>query len=79
MIIDSDKHPEKNLYCVGARLIELMQDLRKPEFDIEDLLKRYNKKFGKLSIDYLLLGLDWLFILGFIDINDKGNVCTSKN
>ena len=75
MIIDSDKHPEKNLFYIGARLIEIIQNSKKLEFEIETLLEQYNNCYKKISIDYLLLGLDWLYILGFIDINEKGSVC----
>ncbi|MCZ0933426.1 MAG: hypothetical protein OXJ52_09800 [Oligoflexia bacterium] len=75
MIIDSDKHPEQNLFFIGARLIECIKKSKKLEIEIEILLEDYNNHYKKISIDYLLLGLDWLYILGFIDINEKGNIC----
>lgn len=73
MVIDSDMHPEKNIYYIGAVIIDIMVRHAKADLDIDSLLKKYNANCKQpISMDYLLLGLDWLFILGTVSIDNKG-------
>lgn len=75
MLVDSDKHPEKNIYFIGARQLGLLRSAKEKEQDIYALFKKYNSKGPtKISFDYFMLGLDWLFLLGLIQANQKGNV-----
>lgn len=74
MIIDSDKHPERNLYFIGAKLLELIKS-KKSDHDLGVLFRKYNQaNVNSISFDYMLLALDWLFILGTVDVNKEGNV-----
>lgn len=77
VIIDSDQHPEKNLYFIGAKIIELLSKNRK-RADVYQLHNDYNKKNTQISLDYLLLGLDWLYLLGVTEVDEKGriNLCS---
>ena len=75
MIIDSNRHPEKNIYFIRAKLLENIKTKQFSEFDINALYVEYNKKnLVSVSFDYFLLTLDWLFILKFIKVNKKGNI-----
>lgn len=75
MIVDSEKHPERNIYFIGAKQLELLRSAKSKEHDINELYDKYNKKNRiKISFDYYLLGLDWLYLLGLIDANDDGNI-----
>ena len=75
MIVDSEKHPERNIYFIGAKQLELLRSRKNSEHDINDLFSTYNKKNRiKISFDYYLLGLDWLYLLGLIDSNENGNI-----
>ena len=75
MIIDSDKHPERNVYFIGARQLALLQAAKAKQYDIQTLFRKYNKtNHVRISFDYHLLGLDWLFILGLVESDDDGNV-----
>ncbi|KTD65345.1 ABC-three component system middle component 6 [Legionella spiritensis] len=75
MIVDSDKHPELNIYFIGAIILKVINKSFNCENDILDIFKKYNKgRKIKVSFDYFLLGMDWLYILGIININEKGNV-----
>lgn len=73
MIIDSDQHPERNLYFIGAKVIALLSKNNK-KADVYQILKEYNKKNTQISLDYLLLGLDWLFLLGVTQVDEKGRI-----
>lgn len=75
MIVDSEKHPERNIYFIGAKQLEFLRSAKSKEHDINELYDKYNKKNRiKISFDYYLLGLDWLYLLGLIDANDDGNI-----
>lgn len=79
MIVDSEKHPERNVYFIGSCQLELLLASRRNEHDPLLLFQQYNKKNKtRISLDYHLLALDWLYLLGLIEINDKGNIvlCT---
>ena len=73
MLIDSDQHPENNLYYIGAKIIELFSGNLK-KLDIDQIHNEYNRKNMKISFDYLLLGLDWLYLLGVTEVDDKGHI-----
>lgn len=73
MIIDSDMHPEKNIYYIGAVIIDIITRNAKNDLDINLLLHKYNaNRTQPISMDYLLLGLDWLYILGTVSVDDSG-------
>lgn len=74
LIIDSNQHPEKNLYFIGAKLIELLSKDSSKSPDVYQLHTSYNKKNTKISLDYLLLGLDWLYLLGLTEVDDSGRI-----
>ena len=47
----------------------------KSKYDVLTLFRQYNiKNATKISFDYHLLGLDWLYILNLIEINNKGDL-----
>ena len=75
MIIDSDQHPEKNIYFIGANLIKILSSSKDMSLDIYSVFLKYNKESKtKISFDYLLLGMDWLFLLNLIEVNPKGDL-----
>lgn len=75
MIIDSNKHPEKNIYFIGAIQLQLLASNKGKHHDIHSLFHQYNKIAGtQISFDYHILGLDWLFILNAVKIDKEGNI-----
>ncbi len=70
MIVGKDIQPEKKLYFLGGRVLELLQQSSHEE-DLVSLHHSLNDK--EISINILLLTLDWLFLLGAIKIN-KGKI-----
>ncbi|HHF7348580.1 TPA: ABC-three component system middle component 6 [Legionella feeleii] len=75
MIVDSDKHPEQNIFFIGAMLLHILYKNKKNYYDIMDLFRKYNNKNKvHISFDYFLLGLDWLFVLGKIKTNEIGDI-----
>lgn len=75
MIVDSDLHPEKNIFFTSAMILDQLSKVKTRNVEIFELFNLYNKNnISKISFDYLLLSLDWLFLLGLIDLDAKGNI-----
>lgn len=71
MIINKDIHPEKDIYYIGALIIDILDNSSISKIEFFSILEILNSK-TKVSSNIFLLALDWLFILGIIDINNKG-------
>lgn len=69
MIINKNINPERDLYYLGGKVIEVLNMFDEQEIDYFELYINLNK-VNKISINLYSLVLDWLFILGVIK---KGN------
>lgn len=71
MIINSDNHPQRQLYYLGAKTLEV---LSKNE-GVADFFETYSeiKKEENISLMLFVLTLDWLYILGAIR-SEKGTI-----
>ena len=70
MIVGKDIQPERKLYFLGGRVLDLLQKSTQEE-DLITLYQSLNDK--EISINVLLLTLDWLYLLGAVKIN-KGKI-----
>ena len=72
MLILTEKHPEKSLYFLGAKLLSLLLKRDKSYFALE----LYEVSFSNSEIGFnrYLLALDWLFMLGVIELNQEGKI-----
>lgn len=68
MITGIDITPERQLYYVGALILDSVKLSNKTEIDFFELFHKLKGNNG-VSIRLFTLALDWLFILGAI----KGN------
>lgn len=59
--------PRINIILIGAFLLDL---LREGPLDINDLLRKCSKAF-QVSIDHVILSLDWLFMISAINISNE--------
>jgi hypothetical protein len=59
--------PRINIIRIGAFLLEI---LREGPADVSDLLRRCSDAF-QVSIDHVILSLDWLFIISAIQISNE--------
>jgi len=73
MIISKHTHPERDLYFLGAKAIEVMDSSKKIEWDYFDLFSDFNQQ-QKISINLFSLVLDWLFILQIITKSNNGRI-----
>ncbi len=73
MIINKNINPERDLYYLGGKVIEVLYSHPQNEIDYFDLFISVNK-LNSLSINLYSLVLDWLFILGVIKKGKKGMI-----
>ena len=71
MIVNKNTNPERDLYYLGAKVIDVLSSFSKNEIDYFDLFLSVNKS-NKISLNLYSLVLDWLFILGVIKKGKKG-------
>lgn len=69
MITDQNNHPQRQLYYLGAKVLELLS----ADHNSVEFFQAYQqlKKNEKISIKLFTLTLDWLFLLGVISL-EKG-------
>ena len=73
MIVSKNTHPERDLYYLGAKTIEVMDLSGKDEWDYFELLSDLNLR-QKISVNLFSLVLDWLFILQVIQKSNNGRI-----
>jgi len=73
MIVSKNTHPERDLYYLGAKTIEVINSSKKDEWDYFDLFTALNLK-QKISVNLFSLVLDWLFILQVIQKSKNGRI-----
>lgn len=72
MINNKDIHPERNIYYLGAILLDVIKASKVQQMDFFSLFEKFREK-EKLSIDMFTLTLDWLFLLGLLK-NNNGQI-----
>lgn len=73
MIVSKDIHPERDVYYLGAKIIDIVDRTKGKDVNFLDTFQKLNKK-EKVSIGLYTLALDWLFLMGAIKRTDKGNL-----
>jgi hypothetical protein len=71
MIINSNITPDRDLYYLGGKVIEVLVSNEEKEIDYFDLFQRVNTEL-KISLNLYTLVLDWLFIIGVINNAENG-------
>jgi hypothetical protein len=71
MIVNKNINPERDLYYLGGKVIEVLNSLNQKEVDYFDLFLSVNK-LNKITLNLYSLVLDWLFILQVIKKGNKG-------
>lgn len=71
MIVNKNINPERDLYYLGGKVIEVLNSFSQNEIDYFDLFISVNK-LTNITLNLYSLVLDWLFILKVIKKGDKG-------
>lgn len=73
MIVSKDTNPEKDLYYLGALVLEILAATDTSEVDPVDVFVNLNSKI-QITSNLYVLSLDWLYLLGAIEISKEGNI-----
>ncbi len=65
MIVSSDIKPDRDLYFLGSKVIEVLIDSDDRMVDYFELFQKVNSEL-EISLNLYTLVLDWLFIIGVI-------------
>ncbi|WP_305374055.1 ABC-three component system middle component 6 [Photobacterium leiognathi] len=72
MLLNNFSTPKQSLIIIGSNIITIFNDEKLEYVEIKKLYNSYNNLFGFLSYSYFMLGLDFLFIVGYIELNENG-------
>lgn len=64
-------HPKMNVLYIGGFILEKLHERKKKRMTITQLIKIASKELS-VSIDHIILTLDWLYIISAIGYNEKG-------
>jgi hypothetical protein len=65
MIVSREIKPDRDLYFLGSKVIQVLVDSNDKKVDYFELFQRVNSEL-EISLNLFTLALDWLFILGVI-------------
>ena len=71
MLVPDNIHPEQTIYFNGAFVLKTLQENRAMELVELDLKTRTERE---MTMPVFLLCLDWLFLLGVVSMNSRGEV-----
>jgi len=71
MIISNDIKPDRDLYFLGGKVIEVALSFEEKEVDYFELFSKVSQNC-EISFSLFTLVLDWLFILGLIKNSNNG-------
>ena len=70
MLLPQDVSPEKSLYVIGGQIIQAFNIYKRriiePKVLYDNYISLYN--IDAISYSYFLYALDWLYIMGFIEV-----------
>ena len=63
MILPYDISPDKSLYVIGAEVLGIFKEENSEKIDVKVLFDKLNQlRRNKVSFNYFLYALDWLFL-----------------
>lgn len=63
-------HPELNVLYIGGFILKKLHERRSKRMSISQLMRVGTKELS-ITVDYIILALDWLYIISAIGYNSK--------
>ena len=73
MIVEKDINPERDLYYLGAKVIEVIASTGNSTIDFFAVFEKLNAS-KTISINLFIYTLDWLYLIGVINKSNNGNI-----
>lgn len=74
MIIYDLSEPKKSLYVIGAKILSTLINANEESIDPIKLFDLFHSSTSRTSITYFYYGLDWLYLINAIELDDFGNI-----
>ena len=74
MIINNLPSPYKSLYVIGASILLLLRDNKYKIVDPLELYELFKQENTKISLSYFIYGLDWLYMVGLVNLTESGDI-----
>lgn len=71
MLLDHDISPNKDIYYLGSKLLEILLSSNEREVDFFAVYQKL-KENEKISINLFIFVIDWLYLLGLVKKNNNG-------
>lgn len=63
-------HPELNVLYIGGYILKKLYERKNKRMPISQLMKMGTRELS-ITVDYIILALDWLYIISAISYNSK--------
>jgi hypothetical protein len=73
VIVNKDTNPLNDLYYIGSLILKYLLKENIVSIEYTELMSSL-KKENHISTNLLSLSLDWVYLLGAIDLDEKGNI-----
>lgn len=73
MIVSKDTNPAKDLYYIGGLVLKYFTENSVKTIEYHDFITLFKKEHN-FSTNIVTLSLDWLYIIGYIDLNAEGDI-----
>lgn len=74
MLVDPDLPPSETTYYVAARVLHVLRTITSYEFDLATVVTKLRDEGEELPADAVLLALDYLFLVGRIELVRSGSL-----
>lgn len=74
MIISNAQSQKLSLYYIGANLLTLIKNHQFKAICPSLLFSKYGESYDEISFSYFIHGLDWLYIIGAVQLTPSGDV-----
>ena len=76
MILPQDISPEKSIFVMGSRILQILNNEPHKVIDPKIVYDKYSLCYPgiKITYNYFLYALDWLYILDVVDITENSRI-----
>lgn len=74
MLVDPDLRPQQTVYYATAIVMKELRTLPVGRFDLATIFDRVVASHNAVSIDAVVLALDFLYLLGLVNIDADGEL-----
>ncbi len=74
MLLSNFSTPQQSIILVGSNIIQVIKAKNIKNIEISSLYSIYSEEYKYLSYSYFMLGLDFLYMIGYLELNSNGDL-----